>query len=86
MSVDSTDLSGRTPLLQAVQSKHPDVIEVILTEGAVDLSQGSANSMALHLAAWSGYHICVEVCIEVACFRMVPLTVSLIEYLFTPGD
>ena len=65
---DAVDRTGRTALLQAIQSHQPHVIEVLLARRNVDFSAAVAvrngDALALHFAASVGARRCVELLLK----------------------
>ena len=81
------DHSGRTPLLQAVQSHRANIVVLFLDRQTIDLTTGSRDADVLHFAASLGGRDCVEALIShdltrhlinrVDCFGDTPLDLAL---------
>lgn len=71
--LDATDDSGRTPLLQAIQSNHPKIVSLILSRSDKNSFEASnVNSNAIHFAACLGRSEIVEIlCVDELTKRFV---------------
>ncbi|NXB31759.1 OSTF1 factor, partial [Eulacestoma nigropectus] len=65
VGVNGLDKAGNTALYWACHGGHKDVVDVLLTQGNLELNQqNKLGDTALHAAAWKGYADIVEMLLE----------------------
>ena len=61
IDLNTTDMSGNSPLYLAVKNNHPDIVELLCRAGADVNTTGGGNNTPLHVAARHGFEECLEV-------------------------
>ncbi|KAK2153608.1 hypothetical protein LSH36_291g03048 [Paralvinella palmiformis] len=68
-SLNIADSTGRTPILEAVQSKQPEILRFLLDRHHFEDFVTQPNSCLLHLAAFLGFVECVEIICKHKCTK-----------------